>query len=128
ARMTKMIDGRIRGDAAKPRAAIPPGRVEARVGPVHAPESLHGQILGHRGVADDTHEPAINLALVLPEQRFKGIHIARRESLQQFHAPPLSTLTAREAPRLHYFLPPPLLSSGLLLPLLWNRVSIGACR
>src|SRR5208337_1745559 len=101
--MTKMIDGRVRGDAPQPRATISHGRVEAGVGPVHAPESFQGQILGHRGVADDAHEPAVNFALVLPEKRFKGIHIARRESLQQSHAPPLFTLTVREAPRLHYF-------------------------
>jgi len=45
---------------------------------MYVPEGLQGQILGHGVIADDARDPAVDFALVLPEERLKGIHIARR--------------------------------------------------
>jgi hypothetical protein len=58
------------------------------MGPVHAPESFHGQILRSCRIADNAHDLAIDFTLVLAEERFEGLEIARRQSLQQVHAPP----------------------------------------
>src|SRR6266404_952829 len=69
--------------------------MESRVPSVHAPKSLHGQILRHARIAYDAHNPPVHIALVLPEKRFKGVQIARRESLQHFHSAPPSTCTYR---------------------------------
>src|SRR6266853_3733153 len=86
-----MVQGQVRRDAPQPRGKIR-FRIKSRMRFVRAPKSLHGQILRCRRIAHDAHHPAIHLALVLPEKRFKGVQIARRESLQQFHAPPPSYL------------------------------------
>src|SRR6266478_9774601 len=86
-----MVQGQVRRDAPQPRSKIR-FRMESGMRLVRAPEGLHGQILSHRRIAHDAHHPPVNLALVLPEQRFKGVQIARRESLQQFHPPPPSYL------------------------------------
>src|SRR5438046_1078822 len=79
-----MIQRDVRRNAAQPRAEIGL-RMESRVPSVHAPKSLHGQILRHGGIAYHAHNPPVHIALVLPEKRFKGVQIARRESLQHFH-------------------------------------------
>src|SRR5258708_4543685 len=86
-----MVQGQVRRDAPQPRGKIG-FRIKSRMRFVRAPKSLYGQILRGRRIAHDTHHPAIHLALVLPKKRFKGVQIARRESLQQFHARPPSYL------------------------------------
>src|SRR6266853_1517057 len=86
-----MVQGQVRRDAPQPRGKIR-FRIKSRMRFVRAPKSLHGQILRCRRIAHDAHHPAIHLALVLPKKRCKGVQIARRESLQQFHAPPPSYL------------------------------------
>src|SRR5260370_34516434 len=90
ARMPEMVEGGVGGDAPRPGAKIA-GRFESRSGPVDAPESFHGQILGDSTVTDDADNPGIDFLLVLPKKRFESFQVARRESLQQLHAP-LSTL------------------------------------
>lgn len=54
---------------------------------MNAAERLHGQIFGRAVVPDDSDDPAVDLALVLAKESLKGFEIARRESLQQLHAP-----------------------------------------
>src|SRR5438094_2342276 len=89
-----MIQRHVRCNAPQPRAEVGVW-MESRVPSVHAPKSLHGQILRHGRIAYDAHNPPVHIALVLPEKRFKGVQIARRESLQHFHPAPPSTCTYR---------------------------------
>src|SRR5882724_9608021 len=86
-----MVQRQVCRNAAQPRAEIVL-RIKSRMRFVRAPKSLHGQVLRRRWVANNTHNPLIHLALVLPKKRFKGVQIALRESLQQFHVPPSSYL------------------------------------
>jgi hypothetical protein len=50
-----------------------------------APERLHSQILRYARVAHDAHNPGIDIALELPDQRFESIDLAKRKSPEQIH-------------------------------------------
>src|SRR6266566_5938763 len=89
-----MIERHVRGNAPQPRGEVSL-RMESRVPFVHTPKSLHGQVLRRGRIAYHAHNPPVHIALVLPEKRFKGVQIARRESLQQFHPALPSTCTYR---------------------------------
>ena len=97
-----MVQGQVCGNAPQPRGEIAFG-IESCAPPVHAPKSLHGQILRHCRVANDAHNPPVHIALVLPEERFKGVQLPGHESLQQFHARPLPLLTVEQSKRYIYF-------------------------
>jgi hypothetical protein len=49
---------------------------------MNAPEGLDGEIFGRGGIANDAHDPTVNLSLVLPEQALEGIEVTCRELLQ----------------------------------------------
>ncbi len=98
ARMPEMVKGDVGGDAPRPGAKIA-GRFESRSGPVDAPESFHGQILGNAGITDDANNPGIDFLLVLAKESLEGFEVARREPFQQFHLP-LSTLNYWRIPAL----------------------------
>jgi hypothetical protein len=40
---------------------------------MHAPECLHGHLLGCVGVADDAEDPAVNGSLVEAKERLEGV-------------------------------------------------------
>src|SRR5882762_6713548 len=84
--MPEMVEGSIGRDPSRPSAKVS-GRVEARSGPVNAPESLHRKILCKSAVTDDADNPGVDFLLVLSKQRFEGLQVARCEPFQQFHLP-----------------------------------------
>jgi hypothetical protein len=53
--------------------------------PVDAPKGFDGQVLRGARIAHDAHDPAVDLALELTEQRLKGFRVAARELFEQFH-------------------------------------------
>ena len=77
------IDGDIRGDSSGPGGEMPP-RIETSVRPMNAPEGLDGEILGRGRIANDAHDPAVNLSLELPEQHLESLKVAGREFFQHF--------------------------------------------
>src|SRR6266849_2633041 len=93
-----MVESGVGRDSLRPSTKIS-GRVKPRSGPVNAPESFHGQILGNAGITDDADNPGIDFLLVLPKERFESVQVARREPFQQFHLP-LSTLNYWRIPGL----------------------------
>src|SRR5437879_3017593 len=91
--MPEMVEGGIGRDPSRPSAKVA-GRVEARSGPVNAPESLHRKILCKYAVTDDADNPGVDFLLVLSKQPFEGLQVARCEPFQQLHLP-LSVPTYR---------------------------------
>ena len=73
-----MIECSVGGDASRPGFEAE-CRVEAGMHAVDAPEGFDGEVFSRAGVADDADDPAIDLTLVQPEQRLKGVEIAVRE-------------------------------------------------
>jgi hypothetical protein len=61
--------------------------IELRMGTVHPPESLNRKVFGSRAFPDNSQDPAINVALVFPEERFERFHVSGRESSQKLHFP-----------------------------------------
>ena len=51
-------------------------------GAIDAREGLHGQLFGCGRIADDAQNPAVDRALMLAEERLKGVEIAIAEPLQ----------------------------------------------
>jgi hypothetical protein len=76
------LPGWWRSAAPKPRNSVRP---ELLARPIDAPESLYGQILHDIRVAHDAHNPSVNVALGLPDQRLESIDIAKRKSPEQIH-------------------------------------------
>src|SRR6266568_264182 len=62
-----------------------PLRMEACVSPIDAPKCFHRQVFRYPSVANNTHNPAVRLALELPEQSLESFEVALREPLQDFH-------------------------------------------
>src|SRR5271166_4323013 len=81
-----MVERGICGDSAHPGAEVSVG-TESCVGAVDSPKGFHGQVLRGPRVANDADNPAIHLALELPEQRFERFQVTPREPFQQFHEP-----------------------------------------
>ena len=56
-------------------------------GPVGAPEGLHGEVLRYGRVTNDPQDPAMDVALELPEECLESLELAAGEPLQQLHCP-----------------------------------------
>src|SRR5690242_17776947 len=95
-----MVDGQVCGHAAKPAGAVAL-RIQTIAILIQAPEGFDGKVFGGARIASDANDPAVDLALVLVEERFKGFHLARRESLENVHLASLFILTRSAASRLH---------------------------
>ena len=86
--VAQMVERQVRRDAAHPCTEVTtrvPCRFETCVRFVGAPESFHRQVLRGRVVAHDSHHPTIDVGLVLSEERLESVHLAERESFEQFH-------------------------------------------
>src|SRR5258707_13022972 len=77
-----MIERHVRGDPANPRAKAP-RRVEAGPAPIRAPERFNEGIFGATGVLEDPPDPAIDLDLELPEERFERVLVASYKPLEE---------------------------------------------
>src|SRR5215472_17965465 len=77
----------------------PSGKVSARAKlltrPVDVPESLYGQLLRDAWIAHDAHNPGVNVALEMPDQRLESIDLAKRKSPEQIHELLYSVLRGR---------------------------------
>src|SRR5713226_1518816 len=82
-----------------------PLRLEPCVSPIDSPKCFHRQVFRYPSVTDNTHNPAINLALELPEQSFESFEVALREAVQHFHFASLCSLTGQCKDWFHLFLP-----------------------
>src|SRR6266852_5285170 len=80
----QMVERCIRCDPPGPGTEVPL-RIEPCVSPIDSPKCFHRQILRYPSVANNTHNPAVNLALELPEQSLESFEVALREPLQDFH-------------------------------------------
>src|SRR5215471_12176457 len=96
-----MINRQVRGDAPQPSPTVAVW-VETVTVLIKAPEGFDCQIFGGAGVADNAHDPAVDLALVLSKKRFEGLDVTRGESLQNAHLAPLFILTRSSPKRLHF--------------------------
>ncbi|MBZ5706212.1 MAG: hypothetical protein LAN63_12740 [Acidobacteriia bacterium] len=76
-----MVQRGVGRDASRP-GANRPSWVEPGARPVHAPEGFDRQVFGLTRIADDAHDPPIDLALELAKQRLEGFDVALRESLE----------------------------------------------
>src|SRR5215472_9090140 len=95
-----MVNGEVGSHAAKPTGAVAFG-VQTIAVLIQAPEGFDGKVLGGARIASDANDPAVDLALVLAKERFKGFRLARRESLENVHLASLLILTRSAAERLH---------------------------
>ena len=59
------------------------GRIEVRAAPVGPPEGIREHVVGRRMIADDPQDPAVNVALELPEQLLEGRFVAPDESAER---------------------------------------------
>src|SRR5262249_27670790 len=98
--------GEIDGDPVRPCSKISL-HVELPAGTVDAPEGFEGKVLSSCGIANDAYNPAVDLALKLPEQFFEGIEIALRKSFQQAHLASLFCSTPARRLGFHFFRPFP---------------------
>src|SRR5262249_61029169 len=90
----KWATGRFCSHAAKPAGAVAL-RVQTIAVLIQAPEGFDGKALGGARIASDADDPAVDLALVLAKERFKGFRLARRESLENVHLASLLILRGR---------------------------------
>src|SRR5215813_2370540 len=86
--MAQVVERDVHRDPAQPSTAIT-RRVEARSCAVHTPKCLDAQVLSGGRIADDANDPAIDIPLILPKERFEGVQVARGEPLGQVHRRPL---------------------------------------
>src|SRR5713226_4055021 len=80
----QMVERCIRRDPPGPSAKVPL-RSEPCVSPIDTPKCFHRQVFRYPPVPDNTNDPAVHLALELPEQCLEGFEVACREPLQQLH-------------------------------------------
>ena len=73
-----------------PYGRSPSSFSSAGVGPISAPKGLNREVFRHGSVADEPHDPAVDLTLELPEERLESFDFAVSEPLQQLHCPRLS--------------------------------------
>src|SRR5271166_6288943 len=89
-----MVDRQVGGDPSRPSREVSV-RPELLARPIDAPESLYGQILCDARIAHDAHNPGVNVALELPDQRLESIDLAKRKSPEQIHELLYSLLRGR---------------------------------
>ena len=77
----EMVEGRVGGDAARPGFETARG-IEAGMSAMNAPEGFDCKIFGEGGIADDDHDPAVDLGLMPAEQGLEGVDVAACELLQ----------------------------------------------
>src|SRR6266849_11148249 len=77
----QMVERCIRRYPPRPGTEVPL-RIEPCVSPIDSPKCFHRQVFRYPSVTDNTHNPAINLALELPEQSFESFEVALREAVQ----------------------------------------------
>jgi hypothetical protein len=70
---------------------------------INPPEDLYRQILGRGRVAYDAHDPAVDFALELPNQRLEGIDLTTRESPEQVNGFLYCLLRSRKSRVTGYF-------------------------
>src|SRR5271169_1844031 len=80
----EIVERQVGGDPPRPSGEVSV-RPELLVRPIDAPESLYGQILRDARIAHDAHNPGVNVALELPDQRLERIDLAKRKSPEQIH-------------------------------------------
>src|SRR6266852_1835323 len=88
----QMVERCIRRYPPRPGTEVPL-RIEPCVSPIDSPKCFHRQVFGYRSVANNTHNPAVHLALELPEQSLESVEVALHELL--FHFPSLYSLTGQ---------------------------------
>src|SRR5262252_1012883 len=96
-----MVNRQVRGDAPQPSPTVAVW-VEAVTALIKPPEGFDCQIFGGARVANNAHDPAVDLTLVLSKKRFEGLDVTRGESLQNAHLAPLYILTISSPKRLHF--------------------------
>src|SRR5271166_4103634 len=79
-----MVERQVGGDPPCPSTEVSVCP-ELLVCPVDAPESLYGQILCDARIAHNAHNPGVNVALELADQRLERIELAKRKSPEQIH-------------------------------------------
>src|SRR6266849_55415 len=99
----QMVERCIRRNPPGPGTEVPL-RMEACVSPIDSPKCFHRQVFRYPSVADNTHNPAVNLALELPEQSLESFEVALREAVQHFHFTSLCSLTDQWQDWFHFFL------------------------
>src|SRR6266849_6279963 len=97
----QMIERCIRRDPPSPGTEVPL-RIKPCVSPIDSPKCFHRQVFRYPSVANNTHNPAANLALELPEQSLESFEVALREPVQQFHFPSLCSLTGQSQDWFHF--------------------------
>src|SRR5260370_777417 len=79
-----MVERQVGGDPPRPRGEVAVrSKLVARS--VDSPEGFYGQILSDARIAHDTHNPGVDVALELPDQRLESIDLAMRKSPEQIH-------------------------------------------
>src|SRR6059036_1769881 len=78
----QMIERHIRGNSPDPRAKAS-RRVEPGAPPICPPEGFDDDILSGTGVLEDPPDPAIDVSVELPEERFERIVVALDEPLEE---------------------------------------------
>jgi hypothetical protein len=88
----EMIERQVRGDASCPGPEV---AIRAKLVPsaVNAPKRLSREIFCRPAVAHNAHNPSVNVALKLPNQRFERIDLAKREPPEQIHDLPYYLIT-----------------------------------
>jgi hypothetical protein len=78
-----MIARCVRGNSPHPSAEAPRW-VKVGSTAIRPPECFDKNVFGAARIANNPHDPPINLSLELPKKRFKGVLIALREPFEEF--------------------------------------------
>jgi len=83
-RVAKVVDRQVGGDASRPGSEVA-CRPKALACSVDALQSFYRQVLGDTRIANDAHNPSVDVALVMPNQNLESIDLAICKSPEQVH-------------------------------------------